>query len=101
MRGPARAPHLKTPIGRAVVDGDDLVRPFAIQRLRDLVEKDGDVLFLVVDGEDDRKVGHRVEVYPRTDTPNAFSKFAVVIAATSWTEIPHNGASSSATLMTY
>jgi len=34
-------------------------------------------------------------------TPNAVSKFAVVIAATSSTGIPHNVASNSATLITY
>ena len=42
-------------IARAVIDGDDLVAPsFSVECFRDLVEEDRDVLFLVIDREDNR-----------------------------------------------
>ena len=57
MPGLLRAQDLEAAVARAVVDGDELVRPRrARQRLGDLVEEDGDVLFLVVDREDDGEV---------------------------------------------
>src|SRR5205814_9644615 len=87
-----RAQRFQAAVARAVVYGDDLVRPrLAGERLGELVEQDGDVLFLVEDGKDDRQVHQRGSI-----TPNAASKFAAVWAATASSESPHNDASSSA-----
>src|SRR5258708_30734300 len=100
MRSPAGTQDLQAAIGRAIVDRNDLVRPLPVDRFCDLIEKDGDVFFLVVDRKNDGEVG--VGRHQRGSvTPKAFSKFEVVRSATSATGTPHNVASSSATLMTY
>src|SRR3954469_10610965 len=92
--------HFQAAIGRAIIDGHDFVRPRRlVQRLRDFVEKDGDVFFLVVHGKNDGEIGRRHQ--RGSVTPNALSKFAVVWAATSSSGTPHSVASSSATFTTY
>src|SRR5204863_323312 len=94
------AQHGETAIGRAVVDGDDLVRPAAsLQRRRDLAQQEGNVLFLVVHGKDDGQI--RLIHDEGSLTEKACSKFEVVCSATRSSGTFHKVASSSATLTTY
>src|SRR6185436_13640997 len=98
------AEHGEAAVGRAVVDGHDLVRPaLSLERGGDLAEEDGDVLFLVVDGEDDGEVGLRSRRHQGCEslTEKARSKLEVVCSATRSSGTFHRLASSSATLITY